>query len=383
MKKTICYLTLLVILLLSASTFAQSDTTNDTWRMEGNTTLTDNTAIITKNLGIGAANKEYEDGLHLIDKPLIIQRTNSPKWRLYSSSSPTGPFWIQNITGNVNALRIESNGRFGIGTGASIVPEAQLHVKSYNHKALYVQGGNSQGNHAIFQTGSSVGEPIFSIFNDHQLGINTTVPTATLEIGSFDVEQIQDYSGLKVTGSFENNAAQIINDHSGANAGGLTIETTDSNAQGNALLVKTNRVGSPMTMFRIPNFQANNNSVIIAEDGGKVGIGTANPQKALDVCGHIRAKEIIVESEWCDYVFLKNYNVPSLQNQALFIKENGHLINFDSAKEMDGYIEVADVTTRQQKTIEEMMIYLIEMEDKVNKLTSTIEVLEAKLNLLK
>jgi len=42
---------------------------------------------------------------------------------------------------------------------------------------------------------------------------------------------------------------------------------------------------------------------------GNVGIGVASPVYRLEVCGTIRAKEVRVETGWCDYVFEKDYKL--------------------------------------------------------------------------
>lgn len=56
---------------------------------------------------------------------------------------------------------------------------------------------------------------------------------------------------------------------------------------------------------------------------GEVGIGTINPTHKLDVNGTIRAKEIKVESGWADFVFDKEYKLPSLTEVEKHIQENG------------------------------------------------------------
>jgi len=102
---------------------------------------------------------------------------------------------------------------------------------------------------------------------------------------------------------------------------------------------------------------------------GKLGINTNTPQNALDVCGKVRSDEVIIENNWCDYVFYKNYNLPTLTEEAQHIEEKGHLIGFESEKEMNGEIHLSDVTKRQQVKIEEMMLHLIDMNKRLNTLT--------------
>ncbi len=51
------------------------------------------------------------------------------------------------------------------------------------------------------------------------------------------------------------------------------------------------------------------NEIIRLDATGKVGIGTANPSHKLAVNGTVRAKEVIVDTDWSDYVFAADYRL--------------------------------------------------------------------------
>lgn len=112
---------------------------------------------------------------------------------------------------------------------------------------------------------------------------------------------------------------------------------------------------------------------------GNVGVGITNPQFKLDICGHIRAKEVRVQTGWCDFVFDENYDQPTLAEEELFIKEQGHLSGFQSEAEMDGEVKLADVTVRQQEKIEQMMLHLIEINKRLEKVEAENTELKQKL----
>ncbi|MCQ4908391.1 hypothetical protein NE479_12625, partial [Phascolarctobacterium faecium] len=57
-------------------------------------------------------------------------------------------------------------------------------------------------------------------------------------------------------------------------------------------------------------------------------------QNKLDVNGTIRAKEILVESNWADFVFKQNYKLPTLREVEEHIKEKGRLPNVPSEQEV-------------------------------------------------
>jgi len=189
------------------------------------------------------------------------------------------------------------------------------------------------------------------------LGIGTTNPSSFLHIQGRPTGYRPGEGGIRVEGNFNTYVASIINTSGGNNAGGLLVETTDGNGLTNALKVVTYRSNNPQIPFRIPN--GGFNKVFLVEEGGFVGIGTTTPENALDVCGFIRSEEIIVEDEWCDFVFDKNYKLPTLAEQKSFIATNGHLKNFQSEAEMNGQIHLGDVNKRQQQTIEEVMFHVV------------------------
>jgi len=58
---------------------------------------------------------------------------------------------------------------------------------------------------------------------------------------------------------------------------------------------------------------------LILKGNGNVGIGTTTPENALDVAGTIRAEEIIVASDWADYVFEDDYELMPLTQVQSYI----------------------------------------------------------------
>jgi len=117
----------------------------------------------------------------------------------------------------------------------------------------------------------------------------------------------------------------------------------------------------------------------ILRNNGNIGIGTTTPDNELDVNGTIRAKEIIVEEGWGDYVFYDNYQLPTLEDEEEHIEENGHLLGFESAEDMEGQIQLGDVSKRQQVKIEEMMLHLIEMKKEIEQLKKENEQLKKQM----
>jgi len=117
---------------------------------------------------------------------------------------------------------------------------------------------------------------------------------------------------------------------------------------------------------------------------GNVGIGNnVNAKNKLDVDGTIRAKEVIVQSDWADYVFDEAYELPSLNAEEENIESNGHLLGFDSEEAMAGDVHLGDIAKKQQVKIEEMMLHLIEMKKEIKQLQKDKVSLNTELELLK
>ena len=105
---------------------------------------------------------------------------------------------------------------------------------------------------------------------------------------------------------------------------------------------------------------------------GQVGINTTNVAGyQLAVNGNVRAKEVVVETGWADYVFEKNYKRPSLTELETFIQLNKHLPNIPTAKEIEEKgLHVGDVQKRMMEKIEELTLYIIELKKEIDTLRS-------------
>ncbi|SMC75341.1 hypothetical protein [Pedobacter africanus] len=111
------------------------------------------------------------------------------------------------------------------------------------------------------------------------------------------------------------------------------------------------------------NFQiyANNDAKMSVLANGNVGIGTAMPNSKLAVNGNIRAHEIKVETaNWPDYVFAKDYELPTLQETEKHIKDKGHLPGIPSAAEVKANgIDLGEMNAKLLQKIEELTLHLI------------------------
>ncbi len=129
---------------------------------------------------------------------------------------------------------------------------------------------------------------------------------------------------------------------------------------------------------------------------GKVGVGdvTTFPTLAgnvsvtgykLFVTGGILTDEVRVNASsggtWADYVFQKEYNLKSLAEVEQYITDNGHLPNVPSAKEVqENGIALGEMAKIQQEKIEELTLYIIELNKKLEQQGKMIQELQVKRN---
>lgn len=108
---------------------------------------------------------------------------------------------------------------------------------------------------------------------------------------------------------------------------------------------------------------------------------TASRDFKLSVYGKVQAKEILVTAaaaNWPDYVFEEGYNMMSLKETEEYINQNKKLPNVPSAKEIEeNGLEVGEVQKIQMQKIEELTLYAIEQEKKIEGLEREIEELKA------
>jgi molybdopterin-guanine dinucleotide biosynthesis protein len=183
-----------------------------------------------------------------------------------------------------------------------------------------------------------------------------------------------------------------------------SISGSSSNTYVNTYF-KVDRFGTIITKTgnHKPHFialDANNNEAFKVENNGtltvnnKININNAsnaapltikanNGNKILQLenSGLLRARRIKVDTDnWADYVFVNGYKLLPLQKVAVFIKKYGHLPNMPSAKYLKTHgIDINQMLNLQMEKIEELTLYTIEQENKINQLTNKVEKLEQEM----
>jgi hypothetical protein len=116
-----------------------------------------------------------------------------------------------------------------------------------------------------------------------------------------------------------------------------------------------------------------------------VGIGTNTPPAGfkLAVTGSALFTRVKVQevSAWPDYVFKKTYRLPTLSYTENFIKKYQHLPGVPSAAEVkQNGIDVSETQAILLKKIEELTLYIIEQNKKIEEQAERLELLEKKMS---
>ncbi|MEE4000818.1 hypothetical protein V1T75_10750 [Tenacibaculum sp. FZY0031] len=168
-------------------------------------------------------------------------------------------------------------------------------------------------------------------FSNGNVGIGTATPEQKLDIVDGSIQSRNTVNGRKIK----------------LDAGNGSIDLT----------------GGTMQLNR---FSTNN--ISLARGGGNVAVGTllAPTGYKLAVAGKTITEEVKVQlqTNWPDYVFKKDYKLPTLTEVEQYINEKGHLKNIPSAKEVNdnGGIELGKMNAKLLQKIEELTLYTIEQE---------------------
>jgi hypothetical protein len=272
-----------------------------------------------------------------------------------------------NLTGNSYGINLtdESNTYYGTFESSS----GNLSIGSKYGSSLIF--GNSNPNPAAHILLNPPSSNLLSTFYPGNVGINTNTPThAKLEIngrvGSAVAMFGADANGVTISANnpeigfnyFYNGGSKTIKAGYASNIG-------MSPSTGDVYIGNFNGGVSTTDYGTISGYQ----NCLYIKQNGNIGIGTTNPTYKLAVKGTIRTNEVIVETGWADYVFEKDYKLPSLKEVEQYIKNNKHLPEIPSAQEIQNNgLSVGEIQTKMMQKIEELTLYVIELQKQIEEL---------------
>ncbi|BFM42618.1 hypothetical protein CFS9_12590 [Flavobacterium sp. CFS9] len=238
--------------------------------------------------------------------------------------------------------------------------------------------------------------------NNGKVGIGVDSPNAKLEVrgNSAVYSDFASYSGTTVNGFLPNGkeptlviSEKISGAFIPATGGQVTYKGGLSFGRGGSGIysVNPNPAGSAYygdIRFHTTDWNGSdytNFDRMVITGGGLVGIGTISPAYKLDVCGTIRAKEVKVDLlGGCDFVFEDDYKLMDLNKLEEFVTRNKHLPEIASEKEMIANgLEMKEFQMKLLQKIEELTLYTIEQNKKLEIQNKKSEKQEKELKLMK
>ena len=278
-----------------------------------------------------------------------------------------------NSSTEANALRLTN-------TGWASYMSTSLEFKTGNLKSVPTAKISS-----IMNGSGSAGDRLGFFVQDNGTNPNNSPLVEKLSLlpnGNVGIGITKPYQKLHVNGNIG------IGLMSGTEAEGFRIDYVDggsgtttfkNNRWGGDIYFKRNSSQGERTQFlfggageHYMNIYNSNNEVKVRFvsggnsylNGGNVGIGTTTPDEKLAVNGNIHTKEVRVDLiGWPDFVFNKNYNLPTLKEVEQHIKEKGHLKDIPSVEEVSkNGIFLGDMNAKLLQKIEELTLYTINQE---------------------
>ncbi len=316
--------------------------------------------------------------------------TNQPNYKLEVMGTGTATTTSRIASGgHVNHRISRGNGNFDAGylfyTGSTLDWRFQ---ESANGNNLNIRDESAGINVLTFEDntgniGIGIANPSAKL--DIKVGSTETANSINLHDGNYEIGSIRKLSstdgrGLVISGRTENaTTAQptLI-------LAGYTKDYAADNSYDAAVSIRGYNVDDNSTLQSAPIFKVLNgssDSYFTVNSDGNCGIGTSEtgPHK-LAVEGTIGSREIKVQaSGWYDFVFDEGYNLRSLEEVESYIETNKHLPEIPSENEvLENGIELGDMNGKLLQKIEELTLYMIEMNKEMKSQKEEINLLKSE-----
>jgi len=296
----------------------------------------------TGNVGIGTDNPQDKfqvgEGFNKINMGFLSGDENSDCITSYLgfNAAKTTTGWIFNSNGTHNGgavIMASSSGQLNFIIKRNPNGEA---IGGDDNCSGLISGTNDEifDNSQIFERTKMVINPFGNV------GIGTIAPAKTLDVSG--TLRVGD-GGANFLDIWYDGAHNIID----ANGADLLIN----------YYADKNCVIGPGSLTASGIFTAQQDAYFDAN----VGIGTTAVSGArLSVEGTIRARRVLVNNTWADYVFETNYQLMSLADLEIYITTKKHLPNVPSAQDVEkNGVDLGEINKILLEKVEELTLYII------------------------
>ncbi|MGN7821662.1 hypothetical protein ACTJJB_16145 [Chitinophaga sp. 22536] len=163
-------------------------------------------------------------------------------------------------------------------------------------------------------------------------------------------------------------------------SGGHHITCVSPNFQG-GLGISVGQDNSGFIQAFSPTAEQGN--IYLNPNGGNVGVGVHDTKGyRLAVAGNMIAERIVVKNQqrWPDYVFAKDYSLPSLQELDAYISQHQHLPDMPSAEAVkEKGIDLEEMNSKLLRKVEELTLYLIQLDKENKELKAEVDTIKASM----
>ena len=318
-------------------------------------------------------------------------------YSLYSNTNGS-----YNVSLGYYANRNRTSGKFNVVTGAS---SGYYNTSGYNNISLgyaadYYNTSGSDNTVIGFKAGFGTSGVIrsgdifigykagYSELRSNKLYIQNSDTSKPLIFGDFETNEL-GFNGKVGIGTHSPLSQLHIHNPASTNTTVyITPKTLNSGDSATLFLAEDNVAtfgmywmydgsGNEMELWGKAYLNKSGPHLLIKRDNGNVAIGSyfATGYR-LSVDGKIMCEEVRVsmQDDWPDYVFNKNYSLLPIRKLEKFIETNGHLPNIPSSDEIgNSGLELGEMQRLMMEKIEELTLYIIEQQKRIDVLSSKIE----------
>jgi hypothetical protein len=320
----------------------------------------------------------------------------SSKYGIYTTLSDAGTSSRYGLYSTVTAAAGNANTAYGLrslvthnGTGSIYGVYSSVAGSGTGARYGIYSSASGSSNYAFYGLGRA--------YISDKLGVGVTNPVGKIHASDVEVDLASGGSLILGTTTSTNmafDANEIMVRNNGAsgvlylNPLGSAVVINNSGAADASLstdgALRLGETSSANMVLDGNEIMARNNgaasSLYLNRDGGNIYIGTGSGSEKLNVCGGIQAEEVRVSSGWCDYVFEKDYDLMSLEELEFFVQEKKHLPNIPPASEIQANgLPLADATTRMMEKVEELTLYVLQLNHRLKEVEQENELLRVLL----